>query len=695
MDQSIAFEYSPALIPACILLGLAYALILYFNNRKEEFYPKLRWLLGILRTVVIAVIAFLLLGPSVRSIKRFKEKPILIVASDNSVSVVTGSDSAFYLNTWPDQINNFKNSMNDKFDVRSYLFGDDVTVGDDLNFKESYTDFSDLFNVLESNFSHRNVGALIIASDGIINRGANPLNLGKNIQYPVYTLALGDTSIKKDVIINKINYNRIAYLDNAFPVEIIVNGKKVSGEHTTLKILKDGKVIYEEQINFKTDDDYQNILVRLKAEKTGNQRFTVQLSEMGEEVSVENNRQDFFIDILEGKQKILLLANSPHPDISAIEQALSENLNFTLDIKLASEFNDKIENYNLIILHGLPSAQNPMTSLLKEASQRSFPVWYILDQQSDLKIFNTLETGLQLETDKVLYNETLPKLNPDFSLFGFSKDANKVFSSYPPLYSPYTDMHFLASAQIMIFQQVGQVVTENPLFIFNQDQNRKNGILLGEGIWRWRLADYAQNSNHEQFDELINKIVRFLTLKVDKSLFRVYCKNSFDTNDEIEFTAELYNDSYELINDLDVTMEITGSNGNNYPFNFLKSGKTYYLNAENLPVDNYSYNARVKNGDKMLVESGEFTVKSINLEKINTVADHNLLFNIAATYGGQMYYPDQLNNLKEDLDQREDIKTIVYIKKQFSELLNLPWILGMIILLLSIEWFFRKRAGSY
>ena len=165
--------------------------------------------------------------------------------------------------------------------------------------------------------------------------------------------------------------------------------------------------------------------------------------------------------------------------------------------------------------------------------------------------------------------------------------------------------------------------------------------------------------------------------------------------DHIEFDAEVYNESYELITDPEVTITITASDGKKYPFVFYKTSDSYYLNAGSLPVDNYTYFARVQAGDQILTDAGEFTVLALNIEKINTIADHNLLYNLAVRRGGEMIFPDQFDELSEKIKAREDIKTISYSQKRYSEVLNFPLLLILIILLLSAEWFMRKRAGGY
>ena len=157
---------------------------------------------------------------------------------------------------------------------------------------------------------------------------------------------------------NKVNFNRIAYLNNEFPIEVIVNGKKCEGLATELIIEKDNSVIIKKPVTFRSDNDFITIKTHIKAEKTGLQRFTVRLSSIDGEITIDNNRKDVFIDILEGKNKILLLANAPHPDVTALKQSITDNINYTFDSFIISDFENNLAEYNLVILHGLPSKKN-------------------------------------------------------------------------------------------------------------------------------------------------------------------------------------------------------------------------------------------------------------------------------------------------------------------------------------------------
>ncbi len=166
-------------------------------------------------------------------------------------------------------------------------------------------------------------------------------------------------------------------------------------------------------------------------------------------------------------------------------------------------------------------------------------------------------------------------------------------------------------------------------------------------------------------------------------------------NEPIELEAEVYNESYELINESDVNLVITDADNKKFPYAFSKTNNAYRLNAGTRPVGEYKYEAKVKVGEKLYVQKGEFSVSPLQVELTNTTADHQLLYSIAKNHDGEMVYPSQLDKLAEKLNAREDIKTVSYSEKKLTDLINLKWIFFLILALLSAEWFMRKRNGAY
>ncbi len=697
MRISILTEYPLWLIVFCIGLAFLYSYLLY---RKDKHFIDLSiWKLrtmSLFRFISVFFISFLLLSPLIKSLYRYIEKPIIIFAQDNSESITINKDSLFYKNEYKNQIKHLINNLSDEYEIRTYTFGENLKKGLNFNFNHKQTDYSELFKELKNKYFNRNVGALIVASDGIYNKGTNPVYSTYDVNFPIYSIALGDTNVQKDIILSQVKYNKIAFLANKFPIQVFVDVRELKEINTQLNIYNNNQVVFSKQINVNDNLFSEIVNIELEATQTGIQHYKIRLTPNNQEISIINNSKDIVIDVIDSKQKILLLANSPHPDIGAIKSALELNLNYEVKFYLINKFSKSIRDYNLVILHQLPSLTNTVTTLLSDIFKNEIPVLFVLGSQSSLKIINNLQTGLQIKQTKHSFDESLPLFNKQFSLFEVHNEMQEFITKLPPLISPFGEYKMNASSNILFYQKIKNIPTNKPLIFFNPAiADNKIGFITGEGVWRWRLNNFLQHSNNELFNELINKIVQYLALKVSKDNFIINTKKVFNENEPVSFEAEVYNESYELINSPEVSIEIYNPENNKFPFVFDKTMAAYRLNAGIFPVGDYSYKASVKIGDKEFNKTGKFTVISVNIEAQNTIANHQLLYQLSSNNQGEIFYPAQLDDLIEDLKNNKDIVPIAYSEKKLMELINLKWLFFLLLALISAEWFFRKFFGSY
>ena len=691
--MSLITEYPFWLVIFCFAAGIAYSGVLYFRNKKlTEFTVwKLR-LLSIFRFLVITIISFFLLSPLLKINNSIVEKPVIIIAQDNSESLIVGKNADFYKREYKQNLQKLIDKLNDKYEVKSYSFGDKINelkFVDSLNFNEKQTDLSSLFDEIDTRYSNRNVGAIVLASDGIYNKGSNPVFTSSKIKTPVYTIALGDTAIKKDVVIAKVEHNRLAYLGNKFPVQVIVNAKQYKGKSATLTINKGETILFTQVVNFNSDNFLVTIPFLLDATQVGMQHYKAQLTSLPEEISVSNNVSDFFIDVLDARQKVLILSDIPHPDIAALKQTIEFNKNYEVERLTITDFNKSVKKYNLVILYQLPNTSNPITKIIADLKALSTPV--LLFTGANTLVKNNL--SIAGSTQKT--NESEAVLNQHFPLFTITDDLRNALKNFPAVVSPYTNNLIDNSSNVLLYQKIGVVETKNPLMVFNTEGDYKSGIFFGEGIWRWRFQDFAEHGNHNMFDELISKTVQYLSVKVDKSFFKITGKTVFLENQPIELNAEVYNESYELINEPEVTISITNYENKKFPFSFNKSTNAYILNAGIMPVGEYTYEAKTKVGDKLYLQRGEFSVNALQVELVNTIADHQMLYSLAKKHDGEMVYPTELEQLAENLNNRDDIKSVSYFQKKLNDLINVKALFFLLLFLLSAEWFIRKRNGNY
>ncbi|MEO8086609.1 MAG: hypothetical protein ABI763_07305 [Bacteroidota bacterium] len=686
---------SPAWLSVfCILAG---ALLTFFLYRKDkntgDIKSWLRWLMMTFRFVVITLLAFLLLSPLIRTMTRQTEKPIIIVAQDNSQSIVTNKDSSFYRKKYVEDLKTLVNELSQKYEVKTLTFGDKVDEKLDLTFNEKQTDFTGLMDEVEVRYANRNVGALILASDGLYNKGSNPLYHSQKV--PVYAIALGDTTAQKDLIVGDIQYNKIAYLNNSFPIDIVVIGRECSGSSSTLTLTEDSSILFTKQVTVAGNKYRQSIPVYLDAKKKGIHHYKISIAPIAGEITTTNNQKDIYVEVQETKRKVLIVADAPHPDIAALKEAIESNENYEVKVVTIDKLETNIKDQQLIILHQIPSVDHPAVDLIRSIKENGIPCLYILGSQTNISAFNLLEAGVTIRNSLNKGNETRPNVNPDFSLFTVDDGLKNAVRTFSPLLTPFGDYVVSSQGSSFLTQQIGSISTTQPLLFLGESGNTKSGVLCGEGCWRWRMNDFQLNQNFDVFNTIISKSVQYLSVHEVKGHFKILCKNSFNENEPVVMDAEVYNDNFELINSPDVAITISNREKKSFPFTFSKTEKAYSLNAGIFNPGDYHYKAQVKIGEKLYSAEGDFSVNALQVEQNETVADHQLLYSLSQKSGGQLFYPSQLAELSKLLQSKEDIKTISYSQVKLIDLVNLKAIFFLLLAMLSVEWFLRKRSGGY
>ncbi len=665
------------------MVGFAFAFILYFKNKKNVDVPKkINTTLLVLRFLSVSVITFLLLNIFLKQVKNDTQNPTILVAIDNSSSITALADSLFVKNEFLKKLEALKKNIGENFTVKTILFGNKTLLAEQPTFTEKETDIENLISDIENNYSNQNIGALIIASDGIYNKGANPIYGIEKLGYPVYTIAMGDTNEVKDVSIQKINHNQVAYLGNNFPLEVITSAKNFSGKEILVSVNHNSQKIAQQTVKINSDNFLSTTNFTINAAIAGLQRYVVNTTILEGEKNILNNSQSFIVEVIDNREKILLLANTPHPDVAAIKDAIINSTTYEVEYGLASDFKKPIKPYSLVIVHGFNTTNQ---NLIIDCENNNIPVWLI-----NPTITEGLN-GVKISASLNKFNDAEPAINKNFGLFTISDELKKITKDLPPLKTFFGNYSLSNSANSLINQRIGVVETENPILLFNENNGIKNAVLIGDGLWRWKLRDFAEHTNTNLFNELISKSIQYLSVKSDKSFFRITAPKMCNENESIELGAEVYNKSYELITEPDVVLTLTNTDKKTFNYTFSKTSNAYKLNIGLLGAGEYKYEAKVKVNNELFVKQGLIVVKEIVSETINTVANHQLLFQLANKTGGKLIYPNQLEKLQNEILNNQLIKPITYTQTTTNPLIELKWIIIILIGLLSIEWFLRKR----
>ena len=523
-----------------LLLALGFSALLYLYRQKNAGLSR-RWAyaLFLLRSLSFFLAFILLCDLYFKLLQKQQEKPLLLVAADNSSSMRLSKDSTavrdFFTHSWEP----LKEKLGAKFELEFMRFGERLDgSGKTPEFMDLKSDFESHFHGLSGNYGNRNVAALVLISDGIANSGSRALNTAANLGYPVYCVATGDSTVLKDISLEKVIHNEVVYKGNDFPVELQVNALMARGESAWVVLKDQQRELGKQKLQISSDHFATTVQFTLQALETGLNRYKVIIEQLKGEKNTKNNLGDFVVEVQDKRQNILLMASAPHPDVSALRESILSQQSYSLECAFSDRSDLRLEQYNLVLFHGAGPEQAQQINFCRE---HKIPFWLIAPRSGDLF------PGMRLNGSNNRFNDCEPLLNPNFNLFNLRPELAAFIAQSPAVRCQFGRYVLSNSATSLVYQKIGAVESSEPLFVFNENDGHKTACFNGDGLWRWKMRDFAEKGNSKRFEELISSTIFYLAVKADKSQFRLRYPPIISEMETLEIEAELYNKSYETV----------------------------------------------------------------------------------------------------------------------------------------------------
>lgn len=683
------------LIPS-FLFALLISLWYYTKGAKNEsFSVRQKFVLIAFRTLGIFLLCLLLVGLIWETLSYRQEKPLIITLIDRSESMLNYSDSGRVNNELSAFSKDLQKQYEDQFEFEAIDFGQQVrkTTSSD-KFSDEVTDMAEAIQYTRDHYFNRNIGAVVLVSDGNYNRGVHPMYESERMELvPFFGLGVGDTVTKKDVVVKSITSNDIAFINNEFPIQSIIAFHKMPLGTVSVGLFEGGKQIQTKQVQITNSNyDLKEVVFNLEAKKKGFHRYSVQVAVQRNEFSSENNQKSCFVEIIDTKSNVVLLASGPHPDIAAIKSVLELDKQRVVESKLTSEFKLTGALPDLIVLYENGIQGNP--TLLKQCLEKKIPVFLILGP--NVNTGNFQNWGLPVRApSRTQFEDVYPSLSKGFKLIEFTQEVKEFIPKCPPLKTRFGNFGLPANAIPVITQRVAGIEKNDPLLIFMETNQTKVGMLFGEGIWRWKMKEFSLKKKTPGFDEFVQKIAQYLTVKQNKEPLRITLPKTFNSIEDIIIKAEFYNQSMELITSPKLVFEVTRQGGKKYTQNFAPTYNFYESNLGQLEAGLYRWKAEAIHEGKHYVKSGEFAVEGISLEKQESRANWSTMTQLASQSDGAFFPLKEYKKLLKTLETRSDIATVQYSDTGYTSIIDSWWYFALLIVVFGLEWFFRRFWGAY
>ncbi|MCO5268873.1 MAG: VWA domain-containing protein [Brumimicrobium sp.] len=676
---------------------LTIAISIYFYQKKgwvKDLSKFQRYSLIFLRGIGLFLIGLLLFGILLKGRTSEVAHPYIITIIDDSESMLNYSDSNEVKDLSKSLLQSLQTDDESKYTHLIFTLNDLLKNTDSLAFKSKNTDLSSMLEKIYENYYGRNIGAIVLVSDGNFNQGISPvISTEKFRNTPIYTLSVGDTIQKVDHLIKSILVNEIAFLGNSFPVEVTIEGNKTPQKSFDIQLFQNGKLLETKHLVHQNDEySMLKTMFYLDAKSIGIHEYTVKISNLPNEYNTRNNTQSFYVEVLDDQSKILIVSEGLNPDAGAIRRALDSEKNLSVTACTLDDFPKSLKEFDLIIWYG-PGIGKDITKF-EELNNLNKPKWYIIPPQvssndlTKLHIQATIQTSNRSDNVRAAFNQ-------QFNLFELSNEERKFLDKTPPLKTNFGSIKYGLNSSILAYQKLGTIVKPDPLFFFGKNQNTKFALTYGVGLWNWGMLDYSENQSQDNFNSIIRKTIQYLIVKENTSRLRIQIPSISNTNIDFVVGASFYNDSYEPITDPKIKFELKNEQGESLSYEFIPLEKTYTLNLGKLPVGRYSWKASTEFNNIPFSKEGNFAISDISIEKQDTKANHQLLKQIAENGGGEFSMLKNYSETYSNIETRKDIVPIAFESSTYSKLVDYIWLLLLIVSVFTIEWVLRRYFGSY
>lgn len=709
-----------------LLLLLIAAGFSFFTYRRTvpDLPPGRKALLISLRIIAIFLLLFVLFEPIFTLIRGAFEKPKLAVLLDNSLSMSL-KDAKSDRKTDYISVLEKTGFMNlDESQRKIISFDSDIKEyekfnQDSLSLKGQMTDISKAFKWVNNNLDQENIGAVLLITDGAFNTGNNPIYQADMTGRRVYIVGIGDSTEPKDVSVQSVLTNDVAYIDNPVPVNVNV---KVSGYNSgTVKVdLSDnGSQVSEQTFNITPSQQNYSLVFEYDPKIEGVRKLTATVSNMEGELTLKNNSLSEFINVLKNKRKIVIFSGEPNPDLTFLRNVFQSEKGVEVSTfiqKKGAEFFEgqptkaALHEAELFVLIGFPISSSPSYALdmIKDELAHGKPCLFIASQYLDYTKLRTIEDYLPFVTISSKPQEFVAigdfrkeaLSNSILKISGANTDLD-LWNQLPPIFRTETFVRVKPESEVLAGIKVNNTPMKEPLLVTRSFQNQKSVAILGYGLFRWKLLGYAaelakgRKSTPDLYDILFLNIHRWLSVNQEyKNVVIKTTKKIFNKGERVEFYGQIYDATYSPVDNAYVTVKINnGLKTNEITLNSIGNGR-YSGFADGLDEGDYFYSDEAKlNNQSLGRDNGRFNVGDVSIEYLDLKMNVGLLRTIAERTGGKFYLPENSGKFLSDLQSSPDFKPkALTIKKEYS-LWNLPWILALAILLLSIEWYLRKRSG--
>jgi hypothetical protein len=676
--------------------------------RKRVFLLTLRWL-------ALFCLFLALSEPLLGIARKSLEKPKIALLLDSSKSMNIKDKSLSRKEVLQGLLGekSFKDFLS-KTEVYSYFFSDSL-IPFDLSrqfppFTGEATAIGNSLKKLKEDLKDKQLSAVILLSDGANNSGADPLAISKNYNLPIYTVGIGEFVPFKDISLEKLDYNEIAYSGEKDTIKVTLKNQGYKGIKIPVYLQEEKKTLTQKETMFNFSGEIQQIELVFEPGTKGIHRYQVVIPKGEEETFLQNNSKSFTQKVLDRKFKLLLVSQSLNWEYAFLKRFLSSKKDISFESLVFSKSNqpvsgelsagEKLKACDLLILLDSPQFLEQNQKAIRDLLYgKGISILLIVGEEFYKRgvLSNSFDfLPFEIIRGEKLLNQTFNltltqegKVHPVTRLSDDPEENLSLWANLPP-FEQMIPLKEKAGAKILTLFNGNQEVL--PGIIVKELEKGKIEVLSISPLWKWDFLLWGIGQDNSAYKKLWENSFRWLLSKEDLERFKIFTdKNVYKRGEEIKFASRLFDESYQKIKGAEIKIKVfpKGKAADSLTFDLVPDENgDYSYTVSFLPPGKYLFKGEARqNGISLGTSSGGFEIEQTSLEDEDLKPNKELLQQIALLSGGEYSEPENFPSLLNGLNLEKRVR----LKTREIPLWTQPFLLILFILFLATEWFFRKR----
>ena len=741
----------PWWVIALVGLGTGALLVQQFLSLKQRLALGQSSFLVFLRTCVYILLIFFLLGPALVDKRVTKLRRPLTVLIDSSESMAfpasskatqDGKPGKSRLDLVREKLLNGQEpliqKLNRDYDLRLYRFGtsvEPISPGS-LSQLKAQDEGTRLLELLPR--AATDAGAqsgILLFTDGITNGDQKTLDGTPALSVPVFTVGVGETEGFTDVRIAEVRAPEFAFRGREFKIDLTVQAYGLKGKSVPLYFNRGKNLITSRPVAIDSDSFEQKITFSFNPKELGTHSFSLSIPAQPGEQITENNHKEFKVDVHRDKIRVLTLSGSPAWNYRFLRMAMKQDplielVSFVF-LRTPTDTVDVPDNQLSLIPFPiddifLEELKNFDVVFFDDFSHRAYfnPVY--LERVKDfvrdggglamlggIRSFDSggyaesaLKDVLPVELDNKGRYQTQAtvrpvltasgKVHPITRLLPDPKANEEAWAKMPPL----ADLNQVRGArgETLLSASGDGAATGSPLLTIGRFGKGRTLALMTDDVWRWNFIAVGNRETPQNHLKLIRQAVRWLAQEPAFEQVQIRPIPTSRPGEKVTIKLRVLKDDFTPTPQASVQLRVFGPEGEPSLVSATADSEEGEYTGEYTPTKEGSYRVEAEAslaGKTLGKDKTSFSVAFPYGETDDGRPRTDLLKQIAEASHGEFFSINDWNDkaLDKIAAKLESHAPSQIVEQRQTRLWSTLWPFSIILALLSVEWWMRRKWG--